>query len=255
MQFGSTSKNISILTLIVSITAVLGFFNTSMFSLGNLFLSVVSFYVLNILGNWMMLHRYFAHKSFEFKNTFIKNIFTVLSVLAGRGSPLGWTYLHRKHHMHSDTELDPHSPKVLGYKLFGFGHYKKQEEEKMQIFLVKDLMTKDQLFIHKYYMVIICMFAVLLSLISFELLYFLWILPAFLVHISQNNFNYFGHLFGYRNFETKDNSKNNVYLFPIILGEAWHNNHHANPKKMTTKERKYEFDPVSTIISMVSKTK
>lgn len=253
MQFGSTSKNISALSLIISTIAIMGFLNISMFTWTNVVLTLISFYILNILGNWMMLHRYFAHRSFEFDNTFVKSLFTILSILAGRGSPLGWTYLHRKHHMYSDTEKDPHSPKTLGYKLFGFGHYKKQEEEKMQIFLVKDLMTKDQLLIHKYYILFIFAFALILGLISFELLYFLWILPAFLVHLSQNNFNYFGHLYGYRNFDTKDDSRNNIYLFPIILGEAWHNNHHANSKNYTTKEKKYEFDPVSVIIKMVSR--
>lgn len=253
MQFGSTSRNISLLSVLVSLLTVLGFFNTSMFTWTNVVLCLVSFYVLNILGNWMMLHRYFAHKSFEFKNSYIKGLFTVLTILAGRGSPLGWTYLHRKHHMYSDTDKDPHSPKVLGYKLFGFGHYKKQEEEKMQIFLVKDLMTEDHLFIHKHYILLIFSFMIILGILNYELLYFIWILPAFLVHISQNNFNYFGHIYGYRNHDTKDDSRNNIYLFPLILGEAWHNNHHANPKHYTTKEKKYEFDPVSTIIKLVAK--
>jgi stearoyl-CoA desaturase (delta-9 desaturase) len=215
--------------------------------------TVVSFYILNILGNWMTLHRYYAHKSFEFKNVISMWVFTLLSLLAGRGSPLGWSYLHRKHHMHSDTDLDPHSPTHLGYKLFGFDHYKKQEEEKMQIFIVKDLMSKEQLFIHKWYMIIILVFIIALAVISIELLYFAWLLPVFLVHLSQNNFNYFGHMYGYRNFVTKDDSKNNMVLFPFILGEAWHNNHHYNPKAYSTKIRKHEYDPVSSFIEIIKK--
>jgi stearoyl-CoA desaturase (delta-9 desaturase) len=179
----------------------------------------------------------------------------LISLLAGRGSPLGWVYVHRQHHAYSDTEKDPHSPKFLKYKLFGFSHYKKQEEEKMQIFIVKDLMNKEQLFIHKWYMAIIMTAIVVFSLISIELLYFAWILPAFLVHISQNNFNYFGHMYGYRNFNTKDDSRNNMWLFPFILGEAWHNNHHKNPASVTTKIKHNEYDPVLSLIKLVGNIK
>lgn len=253
MQLGSTARNINLLTLGITICAILGLLHTQMFTVTNLLTAMISFYVLNILGNWMTLHRYYSHRSFEFKNTYLKWLFTLLAVLSGRGSPLGWSYLHRNHHKYSDTEKDPHSPKVLGYKIFGFGHYKKQEEEQMQIFMVKDLMTKEQLFIHKWYMAIVLTFVIVLATISIQALYFAWILPAFLVHLSQNNFNYFGHMNGYRNFDTKDDSRNNIYLFPFILGEAWHNNHHAKPSNSTTKVNANEYDPLSAFIDVIKK--
>jgi stearoyl-CoA desaturase (delta-9 desaturase) len=253
MIFGSTSKNINLLTLLVTIITIAGLFNITMFTLGNVLITIVLFYILNILGIWMMLHRYYSHKSFEFKYPFLKYAFTFIAVLAGRGSPLGWVYLHRQHHAYSDTEKDPHSPKYLGYKLFGFEHYKKQEEHKMQVFLVKDMMSKTQLFIHKWYIVIIAAFILLIACISIELLYFGWILPAFLVQLSQVNFNYFGHTYGYKNFETKDDSRNNKWLFPFILGEAWHNNHHANPKEFFTQIKSTEHDPLMKLISLVKK--
>lgn len=250
MHLGSTSQNINLLTILTATCAILGliFFTVTP---SYLLLTVVSFYILNLLGNWMMLHRYYSHRNFEFKHKSVKWIFTVLSVLAGRGSPLGWSYLHRKHHAYSDTEKDPHSPKYLGYKIFGFEHYRKQEEEKMQIFIVKDLMTTEQLFIHKWYIAIIASFVIIMSLLNVELLYFGWVLPAFFVHLSQVNFNYFGHMYGYRNYETKDDSRNNVFMFPFILGEAWHNNHHANPKEYSTKIKDKEYDPITKLIDLI----
>jgi stearoyl-CoA desaturase (delta-9 desaturase) len=123
----------------------------------------------------------------------------------------------------------------------------------MQIFIVKDLMDKEQLFIHKWYIAILLSFVLVLGLINIELLYFAWILPVFLVHLSQNNFNYFGHTHGYRNFETKDDSRNNIFLFPFILGEAWHNNHHANPKECSTQIKSSEYDPLMKVISIIKK--
>ena len=176
-----------------------------------------------------------------------------MAVLSSRGSPLGWAYLHRKHHAHSDTEKDPHSPKYLGYKIFGFSHYKKQEEEQMKIFIVKDMITQSHLFIHKWYIALILTFVILVACINIQLLYFVWILPSFLVQLSQNNFNYFGHTVGYRNFETADNSRNNKWLFLFILGEAWHNNHHASPKNCSTQIHPNEYDPLMKFIAVIKK--
>jgi fatty-acid desaturase len=250
MNLGSTSKNINILTMLITIIVILGAFNITMFTMDNIIITIVSYYVLNILGVFMTLHRYYSHKSFAFRYKWIEWLFTCIALLAGRGSPLGWVYIHRQHHAYSDTEKDPHSPKYLGYKLFGFGHFKSQEND-MQIFLVKDMMTKYQLFIHKWYIGIILLVGVILALVSYQIFYFIWILPVFLVGISQSNFNYFGHISGYRNFETKDDSRNNKWLFPFILGEAWHNNHHAKPKEYSTQVRSTEFDPVMYVIEIV----
>lgn len=253
MNFGSTAKNINLLTLLVILLVIAGLLNISMFTAVNILITISSFYVLNILGIWMTLHRYYSHKSFEFRYPFLKHFFTVIAVLAGRGSPLGWVYLHRQHHAYSDTDKDPHSPKYLGYKLFGFSHYKKQEEHKMQVFLVKDMMSKTQLFIHKWYILIISAFTIFLGSISIELLYFGWVLPALLIQLSQSNFNYFGHTYGYINHTTPDDSKNNMFLFPIILGEAWHNNHHGDPKNATTTVRRFEIDPVYWFIKLIKR--
>jgi stearoyl-CoA desaturase (delta-9 desaturase) len=253
MNFGSNAKSINALSLLIAISAITGMLVLPMFTLTNILITILSFYILNILGIWMTLHRYYSHKSFEFCYPFIKYIFTVIAVLAGRGSPLGWVYLHRQHHAYSDTEKDPHSPKYVGYKLFGFDHYKKQEEHKMQIFLIKDMMTTEHLFTHKWYIAIISIFCTLLASISIELLYFGWILPALLIQFSQSNFNYFGHTYGYTNYETRDHSKNNLFLFPIILGEAWHNNHHGDPVNPSTTVKRHEIDPVYWLIRLLKK--
>jgi stearoyl-CoA desaturase (delta-9 desaturase) len=135
--------------------------------------------------------------------------------------------------------------------LFSFEHYKKQEEHKMQIFLVKDMMSKVQLFIHQWYIAIIAIFIIVFASVNIELFYFCWVLPALLIQLSQSNFNYFGHMYGYINHNINDDSKNNVFLFPIILGEAWHNNHHGDPKNISTTVRKYEIDPLCWFIKRI----
>lgn len=250
MLFGSNRLNVTLLTSLVTFLSVIGCFYIQ-FSIGYLIVSILSFYALNILGNWMTLHRYYSHKSFDFKNEFLKQVFSMLAILSMRGSILGWVYIHRQHHLYSDTEKDPHSPNNVGLKLFGFTQYKNIEEENVKLFLIKDLMTKYHLFVHKFYFLIIMTFILALAIIDVNVLYFGYIIPTFLVHISQNLFNYYGHKKGYRTYETKDNSTNNIWLFPLILGECWHNNHHHSPKYHSTKNLKKELDPLNYIIQLV----
>ena len=248
MIFGSTSRNINLLTILVFVSSVIGLFFVE-YNITNIITMMISFYVLNILGVWMMMHRYYSHKSFEL-NPILKWMFTVIAVLTGRGSILGWVYLHRLHHAYSDQEKDPHSPHNLGYKMFGFGHMKKQEGE-MKIFLVKELMTPEQLFIHKWYMLLLLPIVISIGLIDLQFLYWAWIVPAMLIQFSTSNFNYFGHTHGYRNYETKDQSRNNILLWPIILGEAWHNNHHADAKNFSTRHKFWEIDPLEWLIKLI----
>ena len=50
------------------------------------------------------------------------------------------------------------------------------------------------------------------------------------------------HLWGYRNYETDEQSRNNVFVGLISNGEGWHNNHHADPRSAAHGHRWWEFD-------------
>jgi stearoyl-CoA desaturase (delta-9 desaturase) len=247
----ASANTISIVQLIAGIVSIIGLFYVDL-TFVNILIAILSFYVYSILGISITLHRYYTHKSFEFAHPLLKWLFTLFAILAGRGSPLGWTYVHRLHHKFADTDNDPHSPTLLGFKLFGFKHIEDHSGE-MKIFLVKDLMNEEQIFINKYYYGIILLFLLMISLIDIQLIYFVWILPVMIVQMSQNSFNYFAHMHGYRNHETKDDSTNNVFLWPLIMGDAWHNNHHKNQKSFDTKEKWWEFDPAAQLIRIIKK--
>lgn len=207
------------------------------------------FYVYSALGVSLVLHRYYAHKAFEFRHPVLRYVFLTVSVLAARGSPLAWVHIHRQHHMNSDGPADPHKPDKL--KLFSF---KSTYIKQFKVFLIKDLMTKEQIFIHEYYLVLVCIWPILLGLIDTQLLYFAWLLPVCLNQIAQDLWNYYSHVdVGYRNYSTKDNSRNVPGLWPLILGEAWHNNHHANPKDCSTSKRYWEVDPLALLTKVISK--
>ncbi len=50
------------------------------------------------------------------------------------------------------------------------------------------------------------------------------------------------HLWGYRNYETDEDSRNNLVVGLISNGEGWHNNHHADPRSARHGHRWWEMD-------------
>jgi stearoyl-CoA desaturase (delta-9 desaturase) len=54
--------------------------------------------------------------------------------------------------------------------------------------------------------------------------------------------NSLSHQFGYRNYETNDDSRNNWFVALITGGEGWHNNHHHDPASATVQHRWWEVD-------------
>jgi len=250
-MFTASASTVSKLQLFAIIITIIGFFSVDFTAL-SIISTILVFYIFNIIGISITLHRYYSHKSFEFRYNVIKKLFTFISVIMCRGSPIGWVYIHRLHHGFSDTDKDPHSPKHLGFKLFGLKHLT-NHSDKINKFLVKDLMTEEQLNINKHYLLYVIAYVAILAAVNIQLVYFLWALPVVLVQLSQNSFNYIGHMFGYRNFQTDDASTNNIWLFPFILGDAWHNNHHKNPALISNKVRVFEIDPAAAIINVIKK--
>ena len=248
--FSATPRSLFLLQILSLVTILAGAFFVE-FNIFYMSLAVIFFYCYSILGVSMMLHRYYSHKSFKL-NPAVKWFFTVFAVLAGRGSPLGWVYIHRIHHATSDTEKDPHSPHYDTFKFVGFRPVY-DDTKKINYFIVKELLTPAHIRIDKYYMLLILTFILALCIIDVNLVYYAWAVPVFAVSVSQIAFNYFCHMRGYRNVDTKDKSTNNAFMWPFILGDAWHNNHHAHAERLSSKIKWWEFDPVASLAKLVSK--
>ena len=54
--------------------------------------------------------------------------------------------------------------------------------------------------------------------------------------------NSLGHVFGYRNYSTSENSRNNWLVALLASGEGWHNNHHHDPASASVQHKWWEFD-------------
>jgi stearoyl-CoA desaturase (delta-9 desaturase) len=54
--------------------------------------------------------------------------------------------------------------------------------------------------------------------------------------------NSLAHVWGYRNYETRDDSMNNWLVALLTVGEGWHNNHHHAPTSASNRHRWWEID-------------
>src|SRR5437764_12742982 len=79
---------------------------------------LLGMYVLTALGITVGFHRLFTHRSFE-TYTPMKVILVALGSMAVQGPMLKWVAMHRRHHQHSDTPEDPHSPHHHGGGVLG----------------------------------------------------------------------------------------------------------------------------------------
>ena len=60
--------------------------------------------------------------------------------------------------------------------------------------------------------------------------------------------NSLAHLWGYRNYETGEQSRNNWFVAILTNGEGWHNNHHADPRSARHGHRWWEIDVMFAVV-------
>jgi stearoyl-CoA desaturase (delta-9 desaturase) len=60
--------------------------------------------------------------------------------------------------------------------------------------------------------------------------------------------NWCGHRYGYRNYRTRDGSRNALPIDFLMMGELYQNNHHRHPKEVNFAARWFEVDPAYPII-------
>jgi stearoyl-CoA desaturase (delta-9 desaturase) len=181
------------------------------------------------VGVAITLHRYVSHKAFEARPG-LKPILLWLGCLSLQGSPLGWAAIHRgSHHRYSDTDKDAHSPtKGWLYAWHMWLHdWDQYFNPKYAIDLIRDPM--QMWFAKNYIKIILVTYITVLILFGWQVLLFGFMLPAAVSLYMESNINVFCHTngYGYRNFDTKDNSRNVPFLAWITWGQGWHNNHHA----------------------------
>jgi stearoyl-CoA desaturase (delta-9 desaturase) len=65
--------------------------------------------------------------------------------------------------------------------------------------------------------------------------------------------NWYAHKYGYKNFKLNNTSTNLIPVDFLMLGEAYHNDHHKNPSGINFGVKWYEIDPVYYAILLFNK--
>jgi fatty-acid desaturase len=202
------------------------------------FLTFFVYFITGCLGVTMTFHRLLSHKSWKAPRWFYY-FGSITGVWGIIGSPCAWVATHRAHHRETDNEKDPHSPLYKDWwKIQWFSMF-----ETVNIKYSVDLLRDSfQVWLHKNYFKIHIGIFLFLLLISPWMLVVLYLAPAAILWNAGSSINTVTHLIGYRNHDTKDNSRCNLFLGYVVFGEGWHNNHHVNPHSSSFKSKWWEFD-------------
>jgi stearoyl-CoA desaturase (Delta-9 desaturase) len=160
-----------------------------------------------------------------------------------------WVAVHRKHHAFSDREGDPHSPAVEGFweiVLGGVFFYRRAVKDEGMLEKYgkgcPDDWIERRLYSRYSWAGLAVMFVLDVYLFGPLIALLVWSAMTVWLPIFGNIVNGVGHALGYRNFPTKDESRNIVPLGIFIGGEELHNNHHADPRSARFRVHWFEFD-------------
>lgn len=249
--FRATSFSLYIIHMVATAVAIAAFFIYPI-SFVNISMMLAGYFLFGCVGINIFYHRYLSHYSFK-TNKLFEYIGVICGVLAGRGSPIGWVAVQRLHHMHSDTEKDPHQPIINDIKGFRFFWPKRiKEADTINPFIIRDLLrSKFHIFVNKYYNLIIAAFSLTLLLISPQMFIFFYAIPIAVTAWMLNFAVYAAHKWGYKSYDTTDDATNNWLVSLLFWGEGWHNNHHHDSKKWNLREKWWEIDPCAMVIRLI----
>ena len=180
------------------------------------------FFIITLFASTMTYHRLLSHRSWNAPRWY--EIFgTILGIYSFTGTSITRTLAHRYHHTYSDTDKDPHSPRVLG---FFFAYFPMLKEKKLNPILVRDLLNDNlHMYVHQHYLnIILSTFLISWLLFGFGWTVSLIIAPGALCWMNISICNIGCH-WGV----TGDQIKQSKLLAWLTFGEGYHRYHHAYP--------------------------
>lgn len=213
-------------------------------------ISLLGYFLITCLGITITFHRLLAHRSFNLAKP-LEYIFSYFGNIGCTGSSVGWVFVHRQHHKHTDQIGDPHSPVLLGPVGAFIGDYSGQFNK----WSVKDVINNPvHRFMHEYYIAIVLGTLLMLLLIDINLAIHLMLIPIFFNTMASRLSNWIDHdsRFGTRcSTYSKDQSHNVWWWSMLTFGEGWHNNHHAFPGSWKIGISWWQFDPGKYVIQIL----
>lgn len=190
----------------------------------------IGLYVVRMFAITGFYHRYFSHRTFKTSRA-AQFVFAVVGASSAQRGPLWWAAHHRKHHRHSDTEHDVHSPHAHGFFWSHMGWITAPGNFPTDFKEVRDLARYPELrFLDRYDIVVPALLALSLFLLGgWQMLVWGFFISTVVLFHCTCFINSLAHQLGTQRYDTGDHSKNSLLLALVTFGEGWHNNHHKYP--------------------------
>jgi fatty-acid desaturase len=238
-----------------------------LFSWTGVVLAILGLYVFGTLGINLCYHRLLTHRGLTCPR-WLEHGFAILGVCCMQDTPARWVAVHRRHHEHADRQDDPHSPLVD----FFWGHvgWMLVENRDLVRLSIYDRYAKDILRNPFYRRMERSLLYPAINLGSWAIFFLggfaatrlaggtaaeaaqfgasllvwgVFVRTVVVWHITWS-VNSAAHLWGYRTYDTGEQSRNNWIVAILTNGEGWHNNHHADPRSARHGHRRSEIDIV-----------
>ncbi|WP_437805993.1 acyl-CoA desaturase [Sorangium sp. So ce1078] len=231
-------------------------------------------YLLSMIGISVGWHRYLAHRSFQAKRP-LRALFAILGSMGAQGPVINWVSNHRRHHAHSDQIGDPHSPNITddgrplgGFRGFWHAHIGwmlggdvtnavQYSKDLLRDPMIKTINQLYPLWVLLSLLIPTALGGLIRGTLAGAFQGFIW---GGLVQIAVNQHATWtiaslAHIFGSRPYYTGEfeTSRNNFLVAIPILGDGWHNNHHAFPNVAICGFEWWQIDPSGWVIRGLEK--
>ena len=245
-----------------------------LFSWTGVVLAISGHFLFGMLGMTIGYHRLLTHRGFKC-GRWLEYTLATLGVCCLQDTPARWVGIHRKHHQHSDQQEDPHSPLVdfvWGHLGWLFWRNREVSTGDFYAHYARDLLNDPYyLWLEKRLMVwwifaahALAFFAIgfligwfaladAAAALQFGLSVLVWgvfVRTVLVWHITWA-VNSVAHVWGYQNYSTGDNSRNNWIVGLLAHGEGWHNNHHEDQRSAQHGHKWWEFDMSWSVIRLM----
>jgi fatty-acid desaturase len=220
-------------------------------------------WVCGCVGITLGYHRLLTHGSFSTPK-WAKRTIATIGCLAGEGPPLQWVAAHRLHHARSDQDGDPHSPRDggwwshvfwLAYTVGGKDSSEFYKKWAPDLYQDRYMRLLNYLFlpVNIVSALIIVGIGYAIGDWPLALSWLVWGVFVRMVVVLHATWlvNSASHMWGYKNYQTRDDSRNNWWVALITFGEGWHNNHHAHPRMAVHGHKWWEVDVTYMMIRVM----
>jgi fatty-acid desaturase len=235
------------------------------FTWSGLVVAIVGTHLCGLLGINLCYHRLLTHRGLKCPK-WLEHAMVVIAMSCLQETPARWVAIHRRHHQFADEQPDPHSP-LAGFFWSHIGWILVHQPELSRLGIyeryAKDIL-RDRFYValeRHHWLIWINLLqmpvffgagfavawlsgetAAAAAMTGLSILMFgVFVRTVLVWHITWA-INSVTHVWGYRNYETDEDSRNNLVVGLISNGEGWHNNHHADPRSARHGHRWWEID-------------